>query len=78
MQGTDSGATSQPIHPLRTVVNMKFFSRSTPPVSVVLEPSTHEWAEYNLPADLALACADDHVFDAVAPQQILSSGDDVV
>lgn len=57
---------------------MKFFSRSPAPVSVVREPSTHEWAEYNLPADLALTSADDHLFDVVAAQQDLSSGDDVV
>ncbi len=78
MQGTDSGLVSQPTHLLRTVVNMKFFSRSSAPVTVVREPSPHEWAEYNLPADLALTSADDHLFDAVAAQQDLSSSDDVV
>lgn len=57
---------------------MKFFSRSSAPVTIVREPSTHEWAEYNLPADLALATADEHLFDAVAAQQDLSSGDDVI
>ena len=57
---------------------MKFFSRSTAPVTIAREPSAHEWAEYNLPADLALTSADDHLFDAVAAQQDLSSTDDVV
>lgn len=78
MQGTDSELASQPTHLLRTVVNMKFFSRSSAPVTVTREPSPHEWAEYNLPADLALTSADDHLFDAVAAQQDLSSSDDAV
>jgi hypothetical protein len=57
---------------------MKFFSRSSAPATIAREPAVHEWAEYNLPADLALATADDHLFDVVAAQQDLSSGDDVV
>ena len=78
MQGTDSGINNQPTTSFRTVVTMKFFSRSTSPVTIAPEPSPHEWAEYNLPADLALTSADDHLFNAVAAQQDLSSSDDVV
>lgn len=77
MRGTDSGI-SQPTTSFRTVVIMKFFSRSTAPATIAREPSPHEWAEYNLPADLALTSADDHLFDAVAAQADLSSTDDVV
>lgn len=78
MRGTDSGVNTEPPISSCTVVTMKFFSRFSAPVMIAREPSPHEWAEYNLPADLALACADDHLFDAVAAQQDLSSGDDAV
>jgi hypothetical protein len=60
------------------VVHMKFFSRSSAFVKPATELSTHEWAEYNLPADLALASGDDQHFDVIDAHQRLAPDDDVI